>query len=112
MDGDDPHIHVDVKLHGDVAVRNLLAGTFGLVADSPAVVTTGCGRQVPPAMTSVLPEKVTCLPCREFAHRRHLTLADQLDSLGRMAGSPLTADQAAEVASRHRATARRFADGH
>jgi hypothetical protein len=109
MGGGDPHIHVDVKLRGDVAVRNLLASTFGLVADSPATVTTGCARRVPPAMTSVHPEKVTCLACREFAHRQHLTLADQMDGLGRMPGSPLTPDQADEAASRHRQIARRFA---
>jgi hypothetical protein len=109
MAGGDPHVHVDGKLRGDVAVRNVLASTFGLVADSPSTVITGCGREVPTAMTSVHPAKVTCLACREFAHRQHLALADQVDSLGRMPGSPLTADQAAEVASRHRETARRFA---
>jgi hypothetical protein len=48
----DPHIHVDVKFRGDVVVRDVLASTFGLAADLPATVTTGCDLRVPPAMTS------------------------------------------------------------
>ncbi|MCA2214893.1 hypothetical protein [Jidongwangia harbinensis] len=109
MHDGDPHIHVDAKLLGGVAVRERLAATFGLVADLPASVTTGCDRRVPLAMTSVHPEKVTCLACRQFAHRGHLKLADQLDDLGRLPGSPLTGGQTADAAARHRDFARRFA---
>jgi hypothetical protein len=104
----DPHIHVDVKLGSDLAVRGILASTFGLAADSPAAVTTGCDLRVPVAMTSIHPEHVTCLACREFAHRQHLRLADQVERLGRMPGTPLAPGQAAEAATRHRDFARRF----
>jgi hypothetical protein len=105
----DPHIHVDVKFHGDLIARDRLASTFGLVADSPATVTTGCDRQVPLAMTSMRPESVTCLACREFARRQHLRLADQMDDLGRMPGIAITPDQATQAAARYRDLARRFA---
>ncbi|GAA1584212.1 hypothetical protein GCM10009678_78580 [Actinomadura kijaniata] len=105
----DPHIHVDRKVaEAGAAVRDVLASTFGLVGDAPAVVTTGCGRRVPYAMTSPRPESVTCLACREHAHREHLRLADQVESLGRAPGSAISADQAARVAERYRDLARRF----
>ncbi|WP_067827965.1 hypothetical protein [Actinomadura kijaniata] len=105
----DPHIHVDRKVaEAGAAVRDVLASTFGLVGDAPAVVTTGCGRQVPYAMTSPRPESVTCLACREHAHREHLRLADQVESLGRAPGAAFTADQAARVAEWYRDLARRF----
>jgi len=109
MGDTDPHIHVDVKFHSDVVVRDILASTFGLAADSPATVATGCGLRVPLAMTSTHPEKVTCLACREFAHGRHLHLADQVEHLGRMPGATITPDEASEAARHHRDLARRFA---
>jgi hypothetical protein len=104
----DPHIHVDVKLGGDVAARDILASTFGLAADAPATVATGCGAQVPLAMTSTRPERVTCLPCREFAHGQHLRLADQVDRLARMPGSVITPEQATTAVRLHRELAGRF----
>jgi hypothetical protein len=109
MGDGDPHIHVDVKLRGDVVARDILASTFGLAADLPATVTTGCDLRVPLAMTSIDPDNVTCLPCREFAHRQHLRQADQLDHLVRMPGIAIAPDQAAEAAERYRDLARRFA---
>jgi hypothetical protein len=78
----DPHIHVDVKLHADVAVREVTAATFGLVGDLPSRATTGCGQDVPYAMTSAEPRTVTCLPCREYARRRYLELADSVERFG------------------------------
>ena len=74
---DDPHIHVGSDLNLDGAVRNVVASTFGVAGDLPSVVATGCGLRVPRANTSRLPERVTCLPCREYAHRRFLNYADQ-----------------------------------
>jgi hypothetical protein len=64
----DPHIHVDVDLHADVDVRHMLTATFGIVGNLPTRVSTGCGRQAPYAMTSTLPDKITCLACREHTH--------------------------------------------
>ncbi|MFF5990323.1 hypothetical protein [Prauserella flavalba] len=105
----DPHVHVGKDVvHGDAAARNLLASTFGLVGELPNTVTTGCGSTVPYAMTSPRPESVTCLPCREYARARHLRLAEQVEGLARMPGSPVTAAQAHEAATRHRDLANRF----
>jgi hypothetical protein len=106
----DPHIHVDVKLHADAAQRTMMAATFGLAGDLPSHATTGCGRRVAYAMTSVDPASVTCLPCREHAHRRFLELADQAEQLSRMPGTVVDAGQAARAAARYRNLARRFRD--
>lgn len=89
----------------------MLAATFGLVAELPAEVATGCGTRVPLAMTSHLPERVTCLPCREHAAAQHLRFADQVALLGPLPGSPLGEGDALRAAAEHRATARRFAGG-
>ncbi|MEN3608753.1 hypothetical protein [Plantactinospora sp. ZYX-F-223] len=105
----DPHIHVDRRVvQASAGARDVLASAFGLITDAPAVVSTGCGLEVPYAMTSPRPESVTCLPCREHAHREHLRFADQIERLGRMAGSTITGDQASQVAQRHRGLAERF----
>ncbi|MEV4096659.1 hypothetical protein [Streptosporangium saharense] len=110
MSEGDPHIHVEraVPQVGG-ASRGVIVSSFGLVPESPSVVTTGCGLRVPFAMTSPRPESVTCLPCREHAHREYLGFADQVERLGRMPGAPVPGDQAAEVARWARDLARRFA---
>ncbi|WP_092557294.1 hypothetical protein [Actinoplanes derwentensis] len=105
----DPHIHVEAGLSASGRTRDMLAATFGLVAELPAEVTTGCGSRVPLAMTSHLPERVTCLPCRDHASDRHRRFADQVAFLGPMPGSPLAGTDAARAAAEHRAMARRFA---
>ncbi|AZQ40905.1 hypothetical protein EJ357_44000 [Streptomyces cyaneochromogenes] len=104
------HIHVEKKPpRSDARARDLLAATFGLVADLPATVATGCGLRVPYAMTSPRPESVTCLACREHAHAQHLRLAEEIERLGAMPGAVVTADRAGQVAEHHRDLARRFA---
>jgi hypothetical protein len=105
------HIHVDARLGGEAATRNMLAATFGLVGDLPGVVMTGCGIEVSVAETSRRPEMVTCLACREHAHRRHLEHAADVERIARMPGSPFTAEQAKTAAEHHRELARRFAQG-
>jgi hypothetical protein len=111
MGGNDPHIHVESNvIHGDAAVRNMLAATFGLAGDLPSVVTTGCGQRVPYAMTSPRPESVTCLACREHARHRHLRFAEQVERLSGMPGSTVGIDQGKSAADRHRDLAARFAD--
>lgn len=108
----DPHVHVEVNLHADVAVRDLMASTFGLVGDLPSQVTTGCGVQVPRVMTSARPESVTCLDCRRHAHRQHLRLAEEAERIGRMPGmSADSGDVALRAAQQHRDIAARFAGG-
>lgn len=109
----DPHIHVERKvLEAGPAVRNLTSSLLGRVHDAPNVVVTGCGLEVPYAMTSPRPESVTCLACREHAHREHLRLADQFERLGGpgpIPGTDITGDQVAEAVQRLRDVARRFA---
>lgn len=105
----DPHIHVEVNLHAGTAVRDVMASTFGLAADLPSLVTTGCGLEVPHAMTSPRPGSVTCLPCRRHAHHRHLRLADEVERIARMPGmSPESTEGATRAAQHHRETAARF----
>ncbi|GAB2925064.1 hypothetical protein ACFMQL_31640 [Nonomuraea fastidiosa] len=108
----DPHIHVEQKvLQSGAAFRNVIASTLGRVPDAPSVVTSGCGLQVPYAMTSPHPERVTCLPCREHAHREHLRLAEQVERLSGMPGSPIPDEQTAQMVQWARDRAQRFASG-
>ena len=103
-----PDIHIDAKLGADLAARDLLAATFGLAADAPAVVRTGCGREVPLAMTSTMPSSVGCAACRSFAHDEYLRVADQVESLARMPGSVISWSDASAAAARCRELASRF----
>ena len=106
---DDPHIHVERKvLQAGADYRNVIASMFGAVADAPAVVTTGCGIEVPYAMTSPHPESVTCLACREHAAREHRDFAVQVRKLSVMPGSIMTPEDAAKAVERHQDLARRF----
>jgi hypothetical protein len=105
---DDPHIHIGSDLNLDGAVRNMVASTFGLAGDLPAVVTTGCGLQVPRGNTSRLPEKVTCLSCREYANRRFLGFADQMERLGPMPELNISTAQIRLAASTAREIAAQF----
>lgn len=112
MSETDPHIHVERKvLQSGAAFRNVIASTLGRVPDAPSVVTSGCGLQVPYAMTSPHPERVTCLPCREHAQREHLRLAEQVERLNGMPGSPIRDEQTAQMVEWARDRARRFASG-
>lgn len=109
MSETDPHIHVEQKvMQAGAAFRNVIVSSLELVPDAPSVVTTGCGLQVPYAMTSPRPESVTCLACREHAHREHLRFAEQVERLSRMPGAPVTGDQAAKAARWARDLAKRF----
>ncbi len=107
----DPHIHVDVSvIHADAATRNMLASAFGLVGNLPSAITTGCGLKVPYAMTSPRPDRVTCLACREHAHRQHLHYAELVERHSHMPGAIIGSDQARLAAERHRDLAKRFSD--
>ncbi|MFF7947097.1 hypothetical protein [Streptomyces griseorubiginosus] len=106
--GDDPHIHVEVKVvRGEAAVRTML----GIAGDLPSVVDTGCRLKVPYAMTSPRPDRVTCLACREHARAEHLRFADEIERIGTLPGSAVTFAEAREVAGRHRGLAERFSSG-
>jgi hypothetical protein len=106
------HIHVVQKvLETGPTARNLIVSVLGRATDAPSVVTTGCGVRVPYAMTSSRPESVTCLACREHAHREYLRFAGQVERLGRggpVPGMNITGDQVAEAVERLRDLATRF----
>jgi hypothetical protein len=112
MSETDPHIHVEQKVtQAGADFRNVVTSLLGRAPDQPSVVTTGCGRQVPYAMTSPRPESVTCLACREHAHGEYLRLAGQVERLSEQPGltlASLTGDQAAEAVKRLRDLAKRF----
>lgn len=109
MSETDPHIHVEQKVvQASAGGRNMTVSLLGLVPDSPSVVTTGCGLQVPYAMTSPRPESVTCLPCREHASQEHLRFAEQVERLSGWPGGPVTGDEAAKAAQWARDLAKRF----
>ncbi|NRQ37332.1 hypothetical protein HII36_36675 [Nonomuraea sp. NN258] len=110
MSDTDPHIHVERKvMQAGADFRNMIATSLGRAPDAPSVVTTGCGIEVPYAMTSPRPESVTCLACREHAEREHLRFAELVERLSRTPGAPVPSDQAAEAARWARDVARRFA---
>jgi hypothetical protein len=105
----DPHIHVEQQVvQAGASVRSLLASSFGLVADAPSEVTTGCGLRVPYAMTSPRPESVTCLACREHGHREHRRFAEQIEHLIGP-GMPVSGEDVTRAAQHHRDLAERFA---
>jgi hypothetical protein len=101
----DPHIHVERDLlKAGAAARNVTVALLGQAPDAPSVVTTGCGVQVAYAMTSTHPEAVTCLSCREHAHREYMRFAEQVE---RMLPGNTVHVSSGDVA-RIRALARRF----
>jgi hypothetical protein len=108
MDESDPHIHVESNLGADAVSRDIIASTFGLVSDLPSVVTTGCGQRAPRAMTSSLPERVTCLACREHASRQHLRAADQAEHFIGLPGLNISTEDLRLAAEKHRDLAKRF----
>jgi hypothetical protein len=121
----DPHIHAEktpIPGFGHAAMRDLIAGALGAASDMPKTVGTGCGRRRPPAMTSTVPENVTCLACRDYARAEHLkwaeisdaaaALADDAElsaSMARAGKRPVTRAECEAQARKHRAAAARYA---
>ena len=104
--GDHVHIGSDLNLSG--AARNLVASTFDLATDLPGKVTAGCELRVQMGSTSRLPETVTCLRCREYAHRGYLAYADNIERLGPIPGMGITAAEIAEAVRAAREMAIKF----
>jgi hypothetical protein len=120
----DPHVHVEktpVPGFGNAAMRELILEATGLACDLPKTVGTGCGKRRPIAATSLVPEHVTCLACRDYARQQHLDQAETAESLLRYYGtepelmaragakSGVTPDRLAATAREHRMTAARYA---
>ena len=109
MSETDPHIHVELRvLSAGPDLRNVMSSALGRVPDRPSVVTTGCGLNVPYAMTSSRPESVTCLACREHACREYQASAEQFERLGSLPGMNVTAGQMASAVERLQDLAKRF----
>jgi hypothetical protein len=115
----DPHVHMEKTIapgFGNAAMRDLLTAATGLAADLPKTVGTGCGRRRPIAMTSTVPEHVTCLACREWARAERLQWAEMAESLlALLADDPafaatarVTPEQVAAQAREHREIAARL----
>ena len=117
----DPLVHVEKTLlgMGHIEMSDLIARATRLAPDLPKTCGTGCGRRRQLADTSKVPERVTCLACREWAAEQEIQQAgsaEALASLGdaelaRLAepGKPaLTAARLLAMAYRHRAMAARY----
>ena len=94
----DPHIHAEktpMPGFGHAATRELIVRATGLVPDLPKTVGTGCGVRRPLAMTSTVPEKITCLACREWARVEYLTWA----AMARVAAELAEAEPRAAIAA-------------
>jgi hypothetical protein len=95
----DPHVHVErvpMPGFGHAAVRALIVQATGLVPDLPKTVATGCGVRRPIVMTSTIPEAITCLACRDWAHAEYLLWA----GMARAAAELAEADPRAAVAAK------------
>lgn len=98
----DPHIHVEktpMPGFGRMAMRSIITEAIGLVPDLPKTVGTGCGRRRPIAMTTTVPECVTCLGCREYARAQYLTWAGIARAAAEIAEAEPRAAVAAKAAS-------------
>lgn len=107
--GRDPHVHAEAGLVDRGRIRAVLTQVVGRVPVLPTTVTTACRERRPIAMTSVLPERVTCLACRESARESHLRAARDLESMGSL---PVVGTEHGrwlrQRALEHRDLARRF----
>jgi hypothetical protein len=84
----DPHVHAEktpMPGFGHAATQNLIVRATGLVPDLPKTVGTGCGVRRPLAMTSTVPEKITCLACRDWAREEYLTWAGMAHAAAELA---------------------------
>jgi hypothetical protein len=105
----DPHVHAEAGIVDRGRIRAVLTQVVGRAPVLATTVTTACRERRPVALTSVLPERVTCLACRESARESHLRAAGQLES---MASLPAVGTDhrrwLRQRALEHRDLARRF----
>jgi hypothetical protein len=96
----DPHIHAErtpMPGFGHAATRALIVQATGLVPDLPKTVGTGCGVRRPLAMTSTVPERITCLACRDWARVEYLTWAAMAQVSAELAEAEPSAAVAAQA---------------
>lgn len=103
----DPHTHVEKDIvFGHALVRSVITAATGLAVSALKTVGTGCGRRRPYAMISTNPATVTCLACREWAHRQHTAAADTAEAaLGLPDTTPEGRTQLGDYVDHHRARA-------
>jgi hypothetical protein len=109
----DPYVHAEktpLPGFGHKAIRALLTDALGVAPDLPKTVSTGCGLRRPLASTSTVPEKITCLACREWLRGECLFWADTAARTLELAGRPgfPTADDLRGEERTYRALAARF----
>lgn len=113
----DPYIHVENTImpeFGNAEMRNMIASVTGLAPDLPKTVGTGCNRRRSWSQISKVPERVTCLACREYARQQLIEHAEMADALLALADAELylrgktTPEEVAEEARRDRALAARY----
>jgi hypothetical protein len=88
----DPHIHAEKTLlpgFGNAQMRDFIARATGMACDLPKTAGTGCRVRRPIVMTSTVPERVTCLPCREWAAAQ---LRGEIASAEALLGLPDSSD--------------------
>ncbi|MGW3204731.1 hypothetical protein [Streptomyces sp. NPDC001135] len=90
-------------------MRQVLAAPSGPVGPLSAGATTGCRPRPPRAFVPRLPERVTCLPCRERTRDRHRRPADRLDRPAGAPGPTGGGGRAQRAAARRRDPVRHFA---
>ena len=109
----DSLIHVEKQqMLTHAEMRALIVEATGLAVDAPkTVAATGCGKRRRYAMTSTVPERVTCLACREHAQHEHTELAEMIEAALRLPGTVSDADREcyAGAALQRRGLAKRFA---
>ncbi len=108
----DPLIHVEKQqMLTHAEMRALIVEATGLAVDAPKTVATGCGKRRRYAMTSTVPERVTCLACREHAQHEHTELAEMIEAALRLPGMVPDAEREcyAGAARQRRGLAKRFA---
>jgi hypothetical protein len=87
----DPYVHAEktsLPGFGHKAIQALLADALGVIPDLPKTVGPGCGLRRPFTSTSTVPEKITCLPCREWLRGECLFWADTAARALELAGRP------------------------
>lgn len=109
-------VHAEKTLMGGLGqaeMRDFIAGAIGLACDLPKTCGTWCGKRRQLSQTSKVPEKVTCLPCREAAaadQKFWLEAGESLLSypLSVTHMTPAKADELRQQVDRHRDLYRRY----
>lgn len=112
-------MHVEKTLgpgFGQVAMSDLISRAIGVAPDLPKTCGTGCGKRRKLSDTTTVPEKVTCLPCAEWARAQNIEWAEMHEALFalpdaeivRLTKGRLNGTELHRLAAEYRAKAARF----